>query len=108
AGELGISREAVAMAVRRHRRLGRRESRLDARRVRRRMRFIRHATAYAVVVAFLVVADAAGGGGWWFFYPAALWGIVLTLHGLRFVTGRRGPVERYVAGRVVRSSTSAT
>jgi hypothetical protein len=104
ADELGISKESLAVAVRQRRRLGRAEARAAARTVRRRMRFIRHSMVYAVVMAALLVVDAAGGGGWWFFYPAALWGVFLTLHALRFFTGRRGPVERYVSNRVLRSA----
>lgn len=69
------------------------------------MRFIRHATVYAVVMTALLTMDWIGRGGWWFFYPAALWGIFLALHGLRFVTGRRGPVERYVSAWELRSSS---
>ena len=100
ADELGVSRRSLIAAVRRRSRQQRADSRARARQVRRRMRFIRHLTVYLVTIAALLVMDAAGGGGWWFFYPAALWGAVVVLHGMRFVTGRRGPVERFVAGRV--------
>jgi len=102
AGELGISAEAVAAAVSERENRARSDAKAARKKVRRRMRFIRHATLYTVVVLTLLLIDALGGGGWWFFYVAAIWGIVLALHGLRFVTGRRGPVERYLLDRELR------
>lgn len=104
AGELGISADAVAAAVSQRENRRRADAKTVRKRVRRRMRFIRHATIYTVVVLALLLIDALGGGGWWFFYVAAIWGIVLALHGLRFVTGRRGPVERYLLDRERRLS----
>jgi 2TM domain len=102
AGELGISSSAVAAAARNARRSRRTLARAEARAMRRRMRFVRHVGVYAVVIAGLWLLDAAGGGGWWVTYPAILWGTVVALHGLRFLLGRRGPVERLLAGRFVR------
>ena len=64
---------------------------------RRRMRFVRHAMAFAVVVTGLALIDAINGGGWWFFYIAGAWGIALALHGMRFATRKDGPVEKIVA-----------
>ena len=99
AAELGISRAALDRAIRQRRRRRRADARTAQKKVRKRMRFIRHAVAYAMVVGALILVDALGGGGWWFFYVAAIWGVVLALHGLRFVTGRRGPLERYLTDR---------
>ncbi len=102
AGEVGISEAAVAQAVALDRRDRRRRLRDARKQVRRRMRFIRHATVYAVVVSALLLIDALNGGGWWFFYVAALWGAVLALQGIRFLTRKRGPVEEILFARQLR------
>ncbi len=99
ADELGISPRSVDAAIADRRRAGRDAARASRRSVQRRMRFIRHAIAYIVIVGTLAVIDALGGGGWWFFYVAGLWGIVLALHGMRFVTRRNGPLERRLLAR---------
>ena len=94
ADEVGISRQAVERAVaeeRKRRSTGERDTR---KRVRRRMRFVRHAMVYALVVSALLLIDVLNGGGWWFFYVAALWGAVLALQAMRFMTRRRGPLEQ--------------
>lgn len=99
ADELGISASSVDAAIdgrTREAKMGARASRSS---LRRRMRFIRHASAYVVTVAILAAVDALGGGGWWFFYVAAVWGVVLALHATRFVTRRDGPLERRIAAR---------
>ncbi len=97
ADELGISSRAVDEAVRRMSRDDRRSVRVSRTTVRRRMRFLRHVLAYTITVSILALVDALGGGGWWFFYIAGLWGIILALHALRFVTRRNGPLEQRVA-----------
>ena len=72
----------------------------DARkRVRRRMRFVRHAMVYALVVSALLLIDALNGGGWWFFYVAALWGAILAIQAMRFMTRRKGPLEQAMLDR---------
>lgn len=99
ADEVGISRAAVERAVREE---GKRRS-IDAReakkRVRRRMRFFRHAMVYALVVTALLLIDVLNGGGWWFFYVAALWGAVLAIQAMRFLTRRKGPLEQALLER---------
>jgi 2TM domain len=92
--ELGISPSSIDAAMVAIARRGRADERDVRRSIRRRMRFLRHAIAYVVVVGMLAIIDALGGGGWWFFYVAGLWGIALALHALRFVTRRNGPLER--------------
>jgi hypothetical protein len=99
ADEVGISRQAVERAVaeeRKRRSTGERDTR---KRVRRRMRFVRHAMVYALVVSALLLIDVLNGGGWWFFYVAALWGAVLALQAMRFMTRRRGPLEQALLDR---------
>jgi DNA-binding phage protein len=99
AGEVGISRDAVERAVRDQRRQKTVDEREAKKRVRRRMRFIRHILVYLVVVSSLFLIDALNGGGWWFFYIAALWGAVLAIQGMRFVTRRKGPLEQAMLER---------
>ncbi|MEA3509818.1 MAG: 2TM domain-containing protein [Actinomycetota bacterium] len=99
AEEVGISRQAVERAVvqeRKRRSIGEREAR---KRVRRRMRFVRHAMVYALVVSALLLIDVLNGGGWWFFYVAALWGAVLALQAMRFMTRKKGPIEQAMLDR---------
>jgi hypothetical protein len=99
ADEVGISQTAIEQAVAEDRAQRRRAAKSTRRQVRRRMRFIRHATVYAVVVSALLLVDALGGGGWWFFYVAAIWGAVLALQGMRFLTRKSGPLERALLSR---------
>jgi hypothetical protein len=99
AGEVGISREAIDRAVATDRAERRRLAKQAKKRVRRRMRFVRHAVAYAVVVSSLLLIDAINGGGWWFYYVAALWGALLALQGMRFLTRKSGPVEKAMLAR---------
>ena len=99
ADEVGISRAAVERAIAEERAERRRMSKQTRRAVRRRMRFIRHATIYAVVVTSLLLIDALSGGGWWFYYVAAMWGAVLALQGMRFFTRKSGPVEEALMRR---------
>lgn len=94
AEEIGISPEAVDAAIRTLNRQGRADSKETRKTARRRLRFIRHAMAYMTVIMILAVLDAVGGGDWWFFWFAGLWGILLALHGMRFVTRRNGPIDR--------------
>ena len=93
ADEVGISPAAIERAVVEDRATRRRMTKQARKRVRRRMRFVRHTVVYAVVVSSLFLIDALNGGGWWFFYIAALWGAALALQGTRFLTRRSGPVE---------------
>ena len=94
ADEVGISRNAIERAVA-DRRRGRSVDERDAKkRVRRRMRFVRHSMVYALVVSALLLIDVLNGGGWWFYYVAALWGALLAIQGMRFLTRRKGPLER--------------
>jgi len=99
AGEVGISRDAVERAVRDQRKQKAVDEREAKKRVRRRMRFIRHILVYLVVISALLLIDALNGGGWWFFYIAALWGAVLAIQGMRFVTRRKGPLEQVMLER---------
>ena len=99
AGEVGISREAIDRAVATDRAESRRLAKQAKKRVRRRMRFVRHAVVYAVVVSSLLLIDALNGGGWWFYYVAALWGAALALQGMRFLTRKSGPVEQAMLAR---------
>ena len=94
ARELDIDPSAVDAAIRRHTRSMTKSAKESKRSVRRRMRLVRHIIAYVVTISALFVVDALGGGDWWFFYVAAIWGVVLVLHGTRFVTRRNGPLER--------------
>ena len=99
ADEVGISRSAVEQAVRvegKQRAVDEKEAR---KRIRRRMRFMRHAMVYALVVSSLLLIDVLNGGGWWFFYVAALWGAILALQALRFLTRRKGPLEQALLQR---------
>ena len=96
ASELGISERSVRRAIDTRRRDDKQAAKLSRRSLKRRMRFIRHASAYAVTVSILAVIDALDGGRWWFFYVAGFWGILLALHALRFVTRSHGPVERRI------------
>lgn len=108
AGELGISSDAIDRALRAHRRQQRSDERERTRAVRRRMRFLRHVVAYAVVVGALAIVDALGGGGWWFPPVAVIWGAIVALHGVRFATRRRGPVERWMLRRKSQSTLAAS
>jgi len=94
ADEVGISRNAVERAVSDRRKKRSVDERDARKRVRRRMRFVRHTMAYALVVSALLLIDALNGGGWWFYYVAALWGALLAIQGMRFLTRRKGPFER--------------
>jgi hypothetical protein len=93
ASEVGISRHAVERAVSEARKRRSADEREALKRVRRRMRFVRHAMVYALVVSALLLIDVLNGGGWWFYYIAALWGAMLAIQGMRFLTRRRGPLE---------------
>ena len=95
--ELGISSAAIDRAIRSIRKDGRREAKAGKKTARRRLRFIRHAMAYVTVIVILALLDAVAGGGWWFFWFAGLWGILLALHAMRFVTRRNGPIDRRLA-----------
>ena len=99
ADEVGISREAIERAVATDRSQRRRMQKQAKKRVRRRMRFVRHAVVYAVAVSSLLLIDVLNGGGWWFYYVAALWGAVLALQGMRFLTRKSGPVEQAMLSR---------
>jgi len=99
ADEVGISRAAIERAVVADRTERRHATKQARKRVRRRMRFIRHATVYAVVVSSLLLIDALNGGGWWFFYIAAIWGAALALQGVKFLTRKSGPVEQALMSR---------
>jgi uncharacterized membrane protein len=91
--------DAVERAVRDQRKQKAVDEREAKKRVRRRMRFIRHILVYLVVISALLLIDALNGGGWWFFYIAALWGAVLAIQGMRFVTRRKGPLEQVMLER---------
>lgn len=97
--EVGISRPALERAVAQDRASRRRSAKLAKKQVRRRMRFIRHATVYLVVVSSLLLIDALSGGGWWFYYVAAIWGALLALQGMKFLTRRSGPIEQRMMER---------
>ena len=99
ADEVGISRAAIERAVVEERADRRRTNKHARKQVRRRMRFIRHATVYLVVVSSLLLIDALGGGGWWFYYVAAIWGAMLALQGMKFLTRRSGPIEQAMMER---------
>jgi hypothetical protein len=99
ADEVGISRQAVEQAVSQERKRRSTDERDARKRVRRRMRFVRHAMVYALVVSALLLIDVLNGGGWWFFYVAALWGAVLAIQALRFLTRRKGPLEQAMIDR---------
>ncbi len=99
ADEVGISRRAVEQAVAQERKRRSVDEREARKRVRRRMRFVRHAMVYALVVSALLLVDVLNGGGWWFFYVAALWGAVLALQAMRFMTRRKGPMEQAMLDR---------
>ncbi len=99
ADEVGISRQAVEQAVSQERKRRSIDERDARKRVRRRMRFARHAMVYALVVSALLLIDVLNGGGWWFFYMAALWGAVLAIQAMRFLTRRKGPLERALLDR---------
>lgn len=99
ADEVGISRRAVEQAVAQERKRRSIDERDARKRVRRRMRFVRHAMVYALVVSALLLIDVVNGGGWWFFYVAALWGAVLTLQAMRFMTRKKGPMEQAMLHR---------
>ena len=97
AAELGISEDSVDAALARRGEQANATVRTNKKVTKRRMRFVRHAMVFAVVVTGLALIDAINGGGWWFFYIAGGWGIALALHGMRFATRKDGPVEKMVA-----------
>lgn len=99
ADEVGISRSAVEQAVRAEGKRQVVDEKGARKRVRRRMRFFRHAMVYALVVSSLLLIDVLNGGGWWFFYIAALWGAILALQALRFMTRKKGPLEQALLQR---------
>jgi hypothetical protein len=99
ADEVGISRQAVESAVAKEGKRRSRDGREAHKRVRRRLRFVRHAMVYALVVSALLLIDVLNGGGWWFFYVAALWGAILALQAMRFMTRRKGPLEQAMLDR---------
>lgn len=99
AEEVGISRTAVERAVREESKRRTIDARAARKRVRRRLRFIRHAMVYALVVTALLLIDVLNGGGWWFFYVEALWGAVLAIQAMRFLTRKKGPLERALLER---------
>jgi hypothetical protein len=99
ADEVGISRQAVESAVAKEGKRRSRDGREARKRVRRRLRFVRHAMVYALVVSALLLIDVLNGGGWWFFYVAALWGAILALQAMRFMTRRKGPLEQAMLDR---------
>lgn len=99
AAEVGISPDAVHLAISEERKRRVVDDREARKRVRRRMRFVRHALVYFVVVSSLLLIDALNGGGWWFFYIAALWGAILAIQALRFLTRRKGPLEKAMLDR---------
>ncbi len=99
ADEVGVSPAAIERAVVDDRANRRRTTRQSRKRVRRRMRFVRHTVVYAVVLSSLFLIDALNGGGWWFFYVAALWGALLALQGMRFLTRKSGPAEQALMSR---------
>ncbi len=94
ADELDIDPEAIDRAITARAKAMTKSAKDAKKSVRRRMRFFRHALAYVVTISVLFVIDVLGGDGWWFFYIAGIWGIVLALHAMRFVTRRNGPLER--------------
>ena len=51
------------------------------------------------MVSALLLIDVLNGGGWWFYYVAALWGAVLAIQGMRFVTRKKGPLEQAMTDR---------
>jgi len=51
--------------------------------VRRRLRFYRNVSFFAVVVGALALIDWGTGGGWWVQWVAAIWGGILGLQLLR-------------------------
>lgn len=95
--EIGISPSAIDAAIGEARRRDRSVDKESRRAVRRRLRFMRHAMAFTIVVAVLATVDALDGGGWWFIYIAGIWGIALALYGLRFATRRNGPLETWIS-----------
>ncbi len=99
ADEVGISRQAVELAVADERKRRSSVEQEGRKRVRRRMRFVRHAMVYALVVSALLLIDVLNGGGWWFFYVAALWGALLALQAMRFMTRKKGPMEQAMLER---------
>ena len=101
ADEVGISRRAVEKAVAQERKRRSVDERDARKRIRRRMRFVRHAMVYALVVSALLLIDVLNGGGWWFFYVAALWGAVLAIQSMRFMTRRKGPMEQAMLDREI-------
>lgn len=83
AKELGVSPDAVEEAVAdlaAEREVG---SALVLRQSRRRRRFWRGLSTYALVNAFLVGVDIVTGGGTWWYWPAMGWGLFVALSGVR-------------------------
>ena len=99
AAEVGISRHAVEKAIREEGKRRAVDDREARKRIRCRMRFVRHALAYIIIVSSLLLVDALNGGGWWFFYVAALWGALLAIQALRFLTRKKGPLEQAMLER---------
>lgn len=96
--EIGLSPAAIDAAIDDARRRQRSIDKESRRAARRRLRFMRHAMAFAIVIGVLAVVDTIDGGGWWFIYIAGIWGIALALYALRFFTRRNGPLERWIRG----------
>jgi hypothetical protein len=58
------------------------------RRVRRQLRFFRHAFTFLAINVFLFLIDWSTGGGFWVHWVALIWGAVLAWH---FVSTFIGP-----------------
>jgi hypothetical protein len=106
ARELGISPAAVAEAVglwdEKRRRRARESVRSLKRRVRhhrRLRRFYRHLAVYLTVVIGLALLDWASGPGWWVEWIIFGWGILVGLQGVRLMTARYGPLDRFLTRR---------
>lgn len=89
AKEAGIDPAAVeraAAAVREERATRVAVAVVDERDAKRRRRFIRSLSTFAVVNTFLFLIDLLTGGGWWFYWPLLSWGLMVALQGVSLLT----------------------
>lgn len=89
AKEAGIdpaSVERAAAAVREERASRSAVAVVDEREAKRRRRFVRSLSTFAVVNVFLFLIDLLTGGGWWFYWPLLSWGLMVALQGVSLMT----------------------
>jgi hypothetical protein len=97
AAELNIPPDSLQRAVA----AARRDGRAARKRVRRKLRWFRHAGTYAAITAGIVGADLAAGGGleWPSFFSMIGWGSVVGVHGAFAFSSRGSRLEQRLIDR---------